>query len=138
MHGFGYSIPLFVTRVQGMRIVVTPDIVSDVLRVLRVNTRVSHIAKRQARLGGFVDSPSPSPEASNNDDDSDDDDDDEDEFILCLKALYLFLVNTRVSHIAKRQARLGGFVDSPSPSPEASNNDDDSDDDDDDEDEDAS
>ena len=36
MHGFDYSVPLFVTRVRGTRIVVTPDIVSDVLRVLRV------------------------------------------------------------------------------------------------------
>ena len=36
MHGFDYSVPLFVTRIQGMRIVVTPDIVSDVLHVPRV------------------------------------------------------------------------------------------------------
>jgi len=36
MHEFDYSVPLFVTRVQGMRIVVKPDIVSDVLRVSRV------------------------------------------------------------------------------------------------------
>ena len=36
MHGFDFSIPLFVIRVQGTCIVVTPDIVSDVLRVLRV------------------------------------------------------------------------------------------------------
>ena len=36
MHGFDYSIPLFVTRVRGLRIVVTPDIVSNVLHVLRV------------------------------------------------------------------------------------------------------
>ena len=36
MHGFDYSVPLFVTRVRGTHIVVTPDIVSDVLRVLRV------------------------------------------------------------------------------------------------------
>ncbi len=47
----------------------------------QVNTRVGHIAKRQASLGGFVESPSPSseaPEASENDDDSDNDDDGED------------------------------------------------------------
>ena len=36
MHGFDYLVPLFVTRIRGTHIVVTPDIVSDVLRVLRV------------------------------------------------------------------------------------------------------
>ena len=36
MHGFDYSVPLFATRVQGTGIVVTPDIVSDVLHVPRV------------------------------------------------------------------------------------------------------
>ena len=36
MHGFDYSVPFFVTHVRGTRIVVTPDIVSDVLHVLRV------------------------------------------------------------------------------------------------------
>ena len=36
MHGFDYSIPLFVTRVRGTHIVVTPDIVSEVLCVSRV------------------------------------------------------------------------------------------------------
>ena len=44
----------------------------------QVNTCVSRIARRQARLGGFVESPSPPPEASEDDDDSDYDDDDED------------------------------------------------------------
>ena len=44
----------------------------------QVNTHVGRIAKRQARLGGFVKSPSPPLEASEDDDDSDDDDDDED------------------------------------------------------------
>ena len=47
----------------------------------QVNTRVGHIARWQARLGGFVKSPSPPPEASEaseDDNDSDDDDDDED------------------------------------------------------------
>ena len=47
----------------------------------QVNTRVGRIAKRQARLGGFVESPSPPPEAPKafeDDDDSDDDDDGED------------------------------------------------------------
>ena len=36
MQGFDYSVPLFITRVRGMRIVVTSDIVSDVLYVSRV------------------------------------------------------------------------------------------------------
>ena len=36
MHGFDYSVPLFVTHVRGTSIVVTPDIVSDVLHVPRV------------------------------------------------------------------------------------------------------
>ena len=36
MHGFDYSVPLFVTCIRGTRIVVTPDIVSDVLCVPRV------------------------------------------------------------------------------------------------------
>ena len=48
----------------------------------QVNTRVSRIARQQAHLGGFVESPSPSLEASkdkDDDGDSDDDDDDEDE-----------------------------------------------------------
>ena len=44
----------------------------------QVNTRVNRIARRQARLGGFVESPSPQPEASEDDDDSDDEDDDKD------------------------------------------------------------
>ena len=35
MHGFDYSVPHFITSVRGMRIVVTPQIVVDVLRVLR-------------------------------------------------------------------------------------------------------
>ena len=48
----------------------------------QVNTRVSRIARRQARLGGFIKSPFPSPEASKDEDDdgnSSDNDDDEDE-----------------------------------------------------------
>ena len=44
----------------------------------QVNTRVSRIAKQQARLGGFVKPPSPPPEASEDDDDSNTDNDDED------------------------------------------------------------
>ena len=46
-----------------------------------MTTRVGHIARHHARLGGFVASPSPSPRASDDedDDDSSDDDDDDDE-----------------------------------------------------------
>ena len=51
--------------------------------VSQVTTRVGRIAQRQARLGGFVASPSPSPQASEGEDDDDgsgdDDDEDEDE-----------------------------------------------------------
>ena len=36
MHRFDYSVPLFVTRVRGTHIMVTPDIVSDVLHVPRI------------------------------------------------------------------------------------------------------
>ena len=36
MHGFDFSIPHFITSVQGTRIVVTPQIVTDVLRVPKV------------------------------------------------------------------------------------------------------
>ena len=54
------------------------DTLSDEL--CQVNTYVGHIARRQARLGGFVESPSPpvAPEASEDDDNSDNDDDGED------------------------------------------------------------
>ena len=47
-----------------------------------MNTCVSHIARWQAYLSGFVESPFPSPEASEDEDDdsnSNNDDDDEDE-----------------------------------------------------------
>ena len=36
MHGFDYFVPDFITHVRGTRIVVTPDIVSEVLHVPRV------------------------------------------------------------------------------------------------------
>ena len=52
-----------------------------ITKLYQVNTHVGRIARRQARLGGFVESPFPPPEASKtfkDDDDSDDDDDDED------------------------------------------------------------
>ena len=50
-------------------------------KLYQVNTCVDRIARWQARLSGFVESPSPppkAPEASEDDDDSDDDDDGED------------------------------------------------------------
>ena len=53
------------------------DTLSDEL--CQVNTCVSRIARRQARLGGFVESPSPSPEASEDGDDDDSNDDDEED-----------------------------------------------------------
>ena len=36
MHGFDFSVSLFSTRIRGMRIVVIPQVVADVLHVLRV------------------------------------------------------------------------------------------------------
>ena len=36
MHGFNYLVPLFSTRVRGTHIVVTPQLVADVLHVPRV------------------------------------------------------------------------------------------------------
>ena len=36
MHGFNFSVPLFSTRVRGTRIVVTPQLVADVLHIPRV------------------------------------------------------------------------------------------------------
>ena len=42
----------------------------------QVNTHVGCIARRQARLDGFVESPSPSPEPSEDEDDDDDEDED--------------------------------------------------------------
>ena len=50
------------------------DTLSDEL--CQVNTYVGRIVRQQARLGGFVESPSPSPKAF---EDKDDDDKDEDE-----------------------------------------------------------
>ena len=48
-------------------------------QLCQVNTRVSHIVQQQARLGGFVESPSPSPEASKDEDDDGDSNDDDDD-----------------------------------------------------------
>ena len=44
-----------------------------------MNTHIGRIARWQARLGGFVASPSPSLEASEDEDAADGDDDDKDE-----------------------------------------------------------
>jgi len=52
------------------------DTLSDEL--CQVNTHVNRIARRQACLGGFVESPSPSPKAFEDEDDNDDSDDDDD------------------------------------------------------------
>ena len=51
------------------------------IELYQVNTHVNRIARWQARLGGFMESPSPPPEASKtfeDDDESNDDDDDKD------------------------------------------------------------
>ena len=48
------------------------------IELYQVNTHVGRIVRRQARLGGFVESLSPPPEAFETSEDDDDDDDDED------------------------------------------------------------
>ena len=52
------------------------DTLSDEL--CQLNTRIRHIARWQALLGGFIKSLSPSPEASEDEDDNGDFDDDGD------------------------------------------------------------
>ena len=47
-------------------------------KMYQVNTHVGRIVRRQAHLGGFVESPSLPPKATEEDDDSDNNDDDED------------------------------------------------------------
>ena len=54
-----------------------------------MNTCVGRIARWQAHLGGFVESPSPPPEASEDDDNSDNDNDDESSFGCLLDAFTL-------------------------------------------------
>ena len=49
------------------------DTLSDEL--CQVNTRVGHIARQQAQMGGFVPFPSPSSEAFDKDDTDDEDED---------------------------------------------------------------
>ena len=50
---------------------------TPITEMYQVKTHVGRIARWQAHLGGFMESPSPPPEASEDDDDSDDNDDDE-------------------------------------------------------------
>ena len=64
-------------------------------KLCQVNTHVSHIARWQARLVGFVKSPFPSLEAFENQDDdgdSDDDDDDEDDDV-CYSPIFSCIVS---------------------------------------------
>ena len=53
------------------------DTLSDEL--CQVNTRICHIARRQARFGSFMESPSPFLVASEDEDDDGDSDNDDDE-----------------------------------------------------------
>ena len=73
MHGFDYLVPFFVTRVLVTRIVVTPDILSDMLYVLRVEhpdypgcERLRTVSKDEL-ISAFCERP------SDNDDDKDGD-----------------------------------------------------------------
>ena len=76
LSSFTSGVTLDAIMVQLQRMDARLDTLSNEL--CQVNTRVSRIARWQARLGGFVESPSPLLEAFDDDDDSDDDDDDED------------------------------------------------------------
>ena len=68
------------------------DTLSDEL--CQVNTRVGHIARQQARLGGFVEFLSPSLEASEDKDDDDDFENDklEESLTLCLLVMMKLLL----------------------------------------------
>ncbi|XP_065638772.1 uncharacterized protein LOC136071416 [Quercus suber] len=139
MHRFDYLVPLFVTHIRGTRIVVILNIVSDVLHVSRVEhpdypgCERLRIVSKDELMSAFCEHPSDWGEC---------------QFTPCSAFAkgphFLNMVNTRAGHIARRQARLGGFVESPSPSLEVSEDDeafeddDDYDNDDDDRDEDAS
>ena len=135
MQGFYYSVPLFVTRVRGTHIVVTLDIVSEVLRVPRVVhpdypgcERLTTVSKDElistfcehpydwgdhqftscTTFAPFTSAPSSSMGRVTLED------------IMaqlvhmdaCLDTLRdeLCQVNTRVSHIAWRQAAMGGYT----------------------------
>lgn len=69
------GVTLDAIMVQLQRMDALLDTLTDEL--CQVNTCVGCIARRQARLGGFVESPFPSPEASEDDDDDSNDDDDD-------------------------------------------------------------
>ena len=74
------GVTLEVVMAQLQRMNARLDTLSDEL--CQVKTHVGRIARRQARLGGFVESSSPSLKAfkdKDDDGDSDDDDDDEDD-----------------------------------------------------------
>ena len=64
MHGFDYSIPHFITRVRGIRMVVTPDLLSKVLHVLRVefadypNCECLRTVSKDEFLSRFYETPS--------------------------------------------------------------------------------
>ena len=87
------------------------DTLSDEL--CQMNTRVSRISWRQARLGGFVESPSPSPEASKDEDgdgDFNDDDDDEDEDENASSSnddMMIAFVTYPLSFVTKRGSNFG-------------------------------
>ena len=73
----GVTLDVIIAQLQHM------DACLDTLstELFQVNTYVGRIARRQAHLGGFVESPSPPPtasETSEDDDNSNDDDDDKD------------------------------------------------------------
>ena len=70
----GVTLDVIMVRLQCMDACL--DTLSDEL--YQVNIRVGHIARQQARLGGFVESPSPSLEASKEEDEDDDGDSDDD------------------------------------------------------------
>ena len=65
----GVTLDEIITQLQRMDALF--DTFSDEL--CQVNTYVGHIARQQAHLGGFIESPSPSPEASEDEDDSNSD-----------------------------------------------------------------
>ena len=64
MHRFDYSIPHFITRVQGIRMVVTPGLLSKVLHVLRVefadypNCECLRTVSKDEFLSRFCETPS--------------------------------------------------------------------------------
>ena len=73
-----------------------------------MNTCVGCIARQQAHLGDFVESPYPSPEPSEDDDDSDNDDDDADEDASSSSADEMFTwYSFPLSLVTKRGSSFG-------------------------------